>query len=140
MLEYRSEKNLPNEALIEIFRSVGWSDGNETESMIQNFNLPFVHSTAVLSAWDGKRLVGCVRILSEQMVRSVSYDLAVLPEYQHQGIGRELVRRCMALYPASEWLLETIPERMDFYKMLGFREKKTPFLYQPCAWFGDDEA
>ena len=134
-ISYDSRKDLPCLALLELFRAVGWSDGSETEEMILNFNRPFLNSTFVFSAWDGERLVGCVRALSDRMFRSVIYDLAVLPEYQGRGIGRELVRLCQNECPASEWLVQTIPERVGFYERLGFSTYSEPVMQIPCKWF-----
>lgn len=55
--------------------------------------------------------------------------------YHNQGIGTELVKRCIALYPNSEWNLETIPERMSFYKHLGFALNEDPVLKIKCKLF-----
>ena len=134
-ITYDTRKDLPCLPLCRLFRAVGWSDGNETETMLANFSKPFIHSTLVFSAWDGDLLVGCVRVLSDRMFRSVIYDLAVLPEYQGQGIGHELIRRCLAEYPDSEWLVQTIPERIGFYETLGFQNHGDPVLHLPCKWF-----
>ena len=135
MITYSTKKDLPCEPLLRIFQAVGWSDGTETQAMVDNFNKPFINSTIVISAWDGETLVGCVRALSDQMFRSIIYDLAVLPQYQKQGIGKELVRRCREHFPNSEWLVQTIPERVGFYESMGFQRKEDPFLNIPCKWF-----
>ena len=76
-----------------------------------------------------------MRALSDTMFRSVILDLAVLPEYQGKGIGSELVRKCMDVYPDSEWLLETIPERVSFDEKLGFEINNNPVLKIPCKCF-----
>lgn len=130
-------KDLPCDQLSSLFAAVGWSgDSKEaTEEMLANFNKPFINSTVVISAWDGGKLVGCVRTLSDKMFRSVIYDLAVLPEYQKGGIGSELVRRCMSFFPNSEWTLETIPERVSFYEQLGFEVNSDPVMRIRCKWF-----
>lgn len=62
--------------------------------MLENFNIGFINSTLVFSAWVNGKLVGCIRVLSDQMFHSVIYDLAVHPEFQNQGIGTELVHKC----------------------------------------------
>lgn len=134
---YKANKDLPCDQLSVLFSAVGWSDENKemTPEMLNNFNAPFINSTLVFSAWDGDKLVGCIRVLSDTMFRSIIYDLAVLPEYQGQGIGSELVKKCVAVYPNSEWSLETIPERVSFYEKIGFELNKEPVLKIPCKWF-----
>ena len=135
-ITYKNEKALPCNQLYDIFTAVGWADAAKTtEEIITNFNKPFINSTFVVSAWDGDKLVGCVRALSDMMFRSVIYDLAVLPEYQGKNIGKELVKRCIAKCPNSEWLVATIPVRVGFYDSLGFKASDSAFLSIPCKWF-----
>ena len=135
-VRYSTEKDLPCGQLYNLFLSVGWADEKTTTTeMVKRFNVPFVNSTDVVSAWDNDKLVGCVRVLSDKIFRSHIYDLAVLPGYHNQGIGTELVKRCIALYPNSEWNLETIPERIGFYKQLGFEINEEPILKIKCKLF-----
>jgi GNAT superfamily N-acetyltransferase len=49
--------------------------------------------TTNIGAWDGSRLVGAVRVLSDGYAWSVVTDLVVDPRYRRRGIGRELVSR-----------------------------------------------
>ncbi len=136
-ITYKTMKDLPCDQLCKLFTAVGWSDESKkaTAEMIDNFNKPFINSDIVVSAWDGEKLVGCVRALSDTMFRSVLYDLAVLPEYQKQGIGSALVKSCVDFYPNSEWSLETIPERVSFYEHIGFEINSNPFLKISCKYF-----
>ena len=133
---YKTDKALPNEQLYNLFVSVGWAEAsNTTQAMIDNFNKNFINSTIVISAWSGEKLVGCIRALSDKMFRSVIYDLAVLPEYQGKGIGKELVRRCKEIYPDSEWLVQTTADKADFYKHIGFKVNNDVFLSISCKLF-----
>ena len=134
-ITYKTIKEIPNQQLYQLFVSVGWADeSTTTQSMIDNFNKPFINSTLVVSAWDNDLLVGCVRGLSDKMFRSVIYDLAVLPEYQGNGIGKELVKRCREQFPNSEWLVGTTTERASFYESIGLEKCDDVFLNIPCKW------
>ena len=112
-------KALPCDKLHDLFKSVGWVDESKP-GHTDHFNAPHINSTLVISAWDGDHLVGSVRVLSDCIIRSIIYDVAVLPSYQGQGIGSQLVRRCIAHYPSSEWLVYT-KETAGFYEKLGFK-------------------
>ena len=134
-VEYRENKDLPCEGLYRLFLAVGWTKEEETtQSMREHFNIGFLHSTFVFSAWVEEELVGCVRVLSDRHFRSVIYDLAVLPEYQKQGIGSELIRRCFAACEGSEWLVQTDAAK-GFYEKLGFRVNTDHFLTKQGKWF-----
>lgn len=133
-ITYDTRKDLPCADLHALFMAVGWSDGKITPSMLEKFNVPFIHSAVVISAWDDDRLIGCVRALSDGMFRSVIYDLAVLPEYQNKGIGKELIGRCMRQFPDSEWLVGT-ETAAGFYEKVGFTKNNSIFLSIPCKLF-----
>jgi len=123
-----TKKDLPVEQLHHLFFSAGWTNteiAQEDPEIIKNFNRPFINSTLVISAWEKERLVGAVRVLSDKFIRSIIYDLVIDPEYQHKGIGRELVKRCIAHYPHSEWSLETTEKNIDFYEKIGFKRSKS---------------
>ena len=133
-VEYRTRKDLPCDQLYQLFLAVNWTTEGTTPEMLENFNIAFINSTFVFSAWIEGKLVGCVRVLSDLHFRSIIYDLAVLPAYQKMGIGKELVRRCRSACESSEWLVQTDPAK-GFYEKIGFKENKDYFLTIPCKWF-----
>lgn len=131
-------KDLPLDQLHALFVAVGWSDGGELPDEIKKgFMQPWLHSTLVISAWDGEKLVGAVRVLSDTIFRSVIYDLLVLPEYQNMGIGTELVNKCKEHFPGSEWLIKCDRKNISFYRKLGFQDvlESDAFLVIPCTLF-----
>ena len=134
-IEYRTQKDLPCDELYQLFLAVGWAtEDKTTQTMIDNFNIGFLNSTFVFSAWIDDRLVGCVRVLSDLHFRSIIYDLAVLPEYQNKGIGKELVQRCINACESSEWLVQTDIAK-GFYEKIGFKVNEDFFLTIPCKLF-----
>lgn len=48
--------------------------------------------TQNISAYDGDKLVGCLRILSDGYFFGTITELLVLPDYQKQGIGSKLLQ------------------------------------------------
>ncbi len=135
-----TQKALPNEKLLALFRSVGWTTADGEQTHLHHFNAPFQGSSYVVSAWDGDTLVGCARVLSDGAVRSVLYDLAVLPDYQGQGIGSTLLTYCIQKYPNTEWIAETTQPCIAFYKKHGFSVtavgENGVFLRRACPLFG----
>lgn len=130
-----TKKDLPSGQLHKLFAAAGWSDGSEPPEIIEKYNIPFINSTLVISAWENERLVGAVRVLSDGMFRSIIYDLVVLPEYQNRSIGKELLKRCIEHFPNSEWLVQTTDEAAGFYEKNGFKINNDVFLTIPCKLF-----
>lgn len=134
-IEYKTEKELPCDQLYQLFLAVGWATKESTtKEMIDNFNIDFLNSTFVFSAWMDDKLVGSVKVLSDLHFRSIIYDLAVLPEFQNKGIGSTLVQKCLNACKDSFWLVET-DKAKDFYKKMGFKENEDFFLTMSSKWF-----
>lgn len=85
-----------------------------------------LHNTDVtLSAWDGERLVGFGRVLTDFVYRATIWDVIVDKAYQRQGIGKEIVTRILN-HPRLNrvelfWLCTRRP---GFYEKLGFTSKE----------------
>jgi ribosomal protein S18 acetylase RimI-like enzyme len=77
-------------------------------------------SPIVLSAWDAARLVGILRGWTDGAFDGYVCDLAVDPEYQNQGVGRELLRLCVAQSPHVQWVLRASVIAADYYAHLGW--------------------
>ena len=74
-----------------------------------------------LTAWDGGRLVGIARSLTDFAYCCYLSDLAIDADYQKQGIGRELVRRVHEIIgPEVMLLLLSVPDAMPYYPHIGF--------------------
>jgi N-acetylglutamate synthase-like GNAT family acetyltransferase len=98
----------------------------------QNRNLTdlavaIAHSNVVISAWDGDRLVGFGRALSDGIYRATIWDVVVHPDYRGSGLGRKLVETVLA-HPSvcrveRVYLMTT--HQQTFYERIGFEQNAT---------------
>ena len=79
---------------------------------------------------DNGRAIGMIRVLSDGSYANFITDVMVIPEYQKQGIGRELMRRTVEFMKSTLEPGETIVlylmsaiGKEEFYKQFGFRER-----------------
>lgn len=79
------------------------------------------HGNLLCTAWDGDRLVGVARSLTDYQYCCYLADLAVDRAYQKQGIGRELIRLTQSrLGKSAKLILLAAPKAEDYYARLGF--------------------
>ena len=79
--------------------------------------------TLNITARDGEKLVGCLRILTDGYFFGTITELLVLPEYRRQGVGSSLLRLAKEhtptmLYFGSQPGVETFYERNGCQKGL----------------------
>ena len=74
--------------------------------------------TLNITAYDGTRLVGCLRILSDGYYFGTITELLVLPEYRKQGIGSHLLQLARAHTPTMLYF-GAQPEAEAFYEKNG---------------------
>jgi ribosomal protein S18 acetylase RimI-like enzyme len=84
------------------------------EGMVRNANL-------LVTAWDGKKLVGVARSVTDFHYACYLSDLAVDVAYQREGIGRALVVHTQKqLGHRCKIRLIAAPAAADYYAKIGF--------------------
>lgn len=72
------------------------------------------------------RLVGAGRAVSDGIDVSYICDVALLPEVQGMGLGKQIVGRLLELSRGhKKIILYSVPGKEPFYKKFGFRRMKT---------------
>ena len=118
MIEYRDNRPLEPVEVARVFEASGISrptkDIPRIAQMLANANI-------VISAWDGARLVGVSRALTDYSYCCYLSDLAVDVAYQKHGIGRELIRRTQSIIGEEvSLILMSAPGAMAYYPKIGF--------------------
>lgn len=80
----------------------------------------FENSQLVLTLWDGERLVGLTRVLTDGSQTSYLCDFAVEPDVQGEGVGKRLLDEALALCKGTEMVLRDSSLSAGFWAKLGF--------------------
>lgn len=118
MITYKIDTTPPIDALHALYCEAGWIDANFP---VQKLALMLSRSWRSCSAWDGERLVGFMRALSDGISDAYLLDLIVTADYRHQGIGRNIVRKLAGSLRADgvDWtVLIAAPNTAQFYSRL----------------------
>jgi len=91
----------------------------------EKLEIAFKNSMIKVFAFDGEKLVGTGRALSDGVWRAAIYDVAILPEYQNKGIGGKIVEYLVQNSGVDVIMLYANPGKEPFYKKFGFRKMKT---------------
>jgi GNAT superfamily N-acetyltransferase len=92
------------------------------DAMLANANL-------LITAWDGDRLVGVARSVTDFAYCCYLSDLAVDASIQRAGIGRELIRLTQAaLGPKAKLILLSAPKAVDYYPRVGFTRHENAYI------------
>jgi ribosomal protein S18 acetylase RimI-like enzyme len=111
-IDYRDSHSLDLDQLAALFNAVGWqkrtTDRERLAQLVRG-------SLWVISAWDGDRLVGFTRAISDGAFNAYLSTVAVLPAYQRRGIGREIVRRLIEGHDGIQFVLHANAAAYPFY-------------------------
>ena len=84
------------------------------------------HSAVVVSVWENNQLIGFGRATSDEVYRSVLWDVVVDKDYQNNGLGTKIVQTILLNPKISrvEKVYIMTTNCMDFYNKIGFRIEK----------------
>lgn len=122
MITFQDGKFFDFVGLLSLFQQSSWAGGRtleDTQAMVQQTNV-------FITAWDGSRLVGCGRVLTDYVYRASIWDVIVDREYQGQDIGTGIINQILSHSTLQRvelfWLCTR--DNQAFYETLGFSAKE----------------
>ena len=130
MITYRTGNDIDLDEMIDVYvdstlgerRPVG--ERERMARMLDEANL-------VVTAWDGERMVGISRSVTDWVYCTYLSDLAVRLGYQGQGIGKELVRLTRQATPEAMVILLAAPKAVDYYPRIGMTRHDSAWILRP---------
>lgn len=126
-LQYTDE--MTGEEYNELRVSVEWRPISEGQA-----ERGLAHTTFLAAVRDGDRIVGMGRMLFDFGYTAYLGDVIVRPEYQGQGIGRQIVQRLIdrTMEAAEEddkimFILVAAKDKEPFYEKFGFIRRPNEF-------------
>ncbi len=116
------------EQIITLYESSGIKRPTSDKERIARM---FANSNVVITAWEGEKLVGVARALTDFSLCCYLSDLAVCREYQSKGIGKQLieeVKKEIGVIEEISLLLLSAPSAMEYYPKVGFEKIEHGFI------------
>jgi N-acetylglutamate synthase-like GNAT family acetyltransferase len=122
MIHFSDSIDFDPQQLLALFAQTDWARDRtleETKKML-------VETDVLISAWDGTKLVGCGRVLTDYVFRASIWDVIVDRSYQNQDVGKGLVQRILTHASLAQVELFWLCTRryQKFYASLGFSDKE----------------
>ena len=92
MITIRKQEIVKLEDVLHLYQAVGWTNYTHQPQMLEK---ALSHSLAIYLALDGDAVVDLVRLVGDGFSSIFVQDLIVLPSYQHQGIGSNLMKEAL---------------------------------------------
>jgi len=130
-IEYRINEMITTDQFIDLLRKSALGerrpidDFDCIEGMVNNSNL-------LISAWDGEKLVGVARSMTDFHYACYLSDLAIDKRYQKSGIGKKLQSLTQEqLGPRCKLILIAAPAANSYYEHIGFSNNERCWVLEP---------
>ncbi|MEO8769619.1 MAG: GNAT family N-acetyltransferase [Ferruginibacter sp.] len=114
------------EQIIDLYNASGLPRPTNNAARIKAM---FENSNLIVTAWDNELLVGVSRCITDWVWSTYLADLAVMPGYKKNGIGKKLVELTREkVGEQSMVLLLSVPTAMEYYPKIGFAKQESSFI------------
>ena len=123
LVDYSFERPIKPEQLQMLFRQTDWADDRSSDGIQKMLDATYV----VLGAWEGDRLIGFVRTITDGIYRALIDDLVVEESRRGRGIGSELMKRLIERLremEIEEVFLRCGGDVVPFYQRHGFEKTR----------------
>ncbi|MBL7960639.1 GNAT family N-acetyltransferase [bacterium] len=126
MITYKTGNKLNLDDMIDLYRASTLGERRPVDDRERMKDM-LAHANLVITAWDGRQLVGISRSMTDFVYATYLSDLAVRLSHQKKGIGKELIRRTQLAAPRASVILLSAPKAVEYYPHVGFTK-------HPSAW------
>ncbi|MBN1119301.1 MAG: GNAT family N-acetyltransferase [Bacteroidales bacterium] len=113
------EQKIDKDKILNLYRKNEWSSADKPVELIKALE----NSHALISAWDGDKLVGLANSISDGYLVVYYPHLLVLPEYQGLGIGKKIMNKFQEKYSGfHQQILVADSKAIEFYTKCGFEK------------------
>ena len=120
MITIKKQEIVKLEDVLHLYQAVGWTNYTNQPQMLEQ---SLAHSLAIYVARDGEEIVGLGRLVGDGFSSGFVQDLIVLPTYQRQGIGSDLMKEALGDYKDAyqvQLVTEQTERTLGFYRSMGF--------------------
>jgi GNAT superfamily N-acetyltransferase len=107
--------------LMKLYESLGW---NSLKLTVNDLERMCKQSWYAVYAFDDHQLVGMGRVISDGVITAIICGVCVLPSYQSQGIGKEILNRIINHCEQNRLIpqLMCVESLEPYYEGLGFNK------------------
>lgn len=132
MIEYKIGIEVIDwDSLIDVYFETDLVIGLGRKRDVDTIKKAFENTYKIVTAWEGDKIVGAARMISDGVCYGWIHDVGVHPDYQKKGIGKHLIEN---LFKGDEHLLFGLTSSFvaeEFYQNLGFKKHKTAMAKYP---------
>lgn len=129
----RTDRSLTPEEFIDVLRRSGLAERRPVDDLDRVSGM-LQHANLTVTAWDGEKLVGVSRCVTDFAYCCYCSDLAVDRAYQGRGIGKALLNASAAqLHPEAKLFLRAAPAAITYYEHIGMPRLDDFFVILPGA-------
>jgi len=134
-----SEEVPETKKFLGLFLTTGWNDSYKLSETELEFAIR--NSWYTYSAYNGHKLVGFGRLISDGIIHALILDLIILPEYQNQGLGKKILERLVDKckeHQIRDIQLFSVKNKSEFYEKSGFTRRPELSPGMELKWFRKD--
>ncbi|MEM7375187.1 MAG: GNAT family N-acetyltransferase [Bacteroidota bacterium] len=129
----RRDKQLDQAQVLSLYQANQWSSAKHPEALMA----ALANSHAVVTAWEGDRLVGLGNVITDGHLVAYYPHLLVHPDRQGQGIGRKIIEELQTEFQGfHQQILVSEAPAIPFYEKCGF--KKAEDTQSMWIYLGED--
>lgn len=128
--QYFTNRSITSEQYKELLQQTTLGTRRPLENK-QRIDGMLVNSNLLVTAWNGEKLVGLARSVTDFHYCCYLSDLAVAEFAQLTGIGKELIRQTFRkLKPGCKLILLSAPQSVEYYPKIGFTRHDSAWILE----------